>query len=114
MQKLAEAANRAGSEDGLEGVTDTAQELQLQLGELATTGGGRAKDALDGLGLSAQALQDMEPEAAWRAVVAEIQKIPNVANRAIAAEEIFGGSSEKLAGIVNLTNERVCRAAGNR
>ena len=104
LQKLAEAANRAGSEDGLEGVTDTAQELQLQLGELATTGGGRAKDALDGLGLSAQALQDMEPEAAWRAVVAEIQKIPNVAERAIAAEEVFGGSSEKLAGIVNMTN----------
>ena len=104
LQQLAEAANRAGSEDGLEGVTDTAQELQLQLGELAATGGGRAKDALDALGLSAQALQDMEPEAAWRAVVAEIQKIPNVANRAIAAEEIFGGSSEKLAGIVNMTN----------
>ena len=106
LQKLAEAANRAGSEDGLEGVTDTAQELQLQLGELAARpGGGRAKDALDALGLSAQALQDMEPEAAWRAVVTEIQKIPNVANRAIAAEEIFGGSSEKLAGIVNLTNQ---------
>ena len=29
--------------------------------------------------------------------------IPNVADRAIAAEEIFGGTSEKLAGIINLT-----------
>ena len=47
----------------------------------------------------------MEPEAAWRAVVTEIQKIPNVADMAIAAEEIFGGTSEKLAGIINLTNE---------
>ena len=46
----------------------------------------------------------MEPEAAWRRVVEEIQKIPNVAERAAAAEEIFGGTSEKLAGIINLTS----------
>ena len=32
-----------------------------------------------------------------------MQKIPNVADRAIAAEEIFGGESENLAGIINLT-----------
>ena len=103
LQLLSEAAKRAGSEDGLEAVVDTAQELQLQLGELALTGAARAEDALASLGLQAEKLQAMEPEAAWRAVVAEIQKIPNVADRAIAAEEIFGGTSEKLAGIINLT-----------
>ena len=101
---LGEAATRAGSEDGLEAVVDTAQELQLQLGELAlATGAARAEEALASLGLQAEKLQAMEPEAAWRAVVEEIQKIPNVADRAIAAEEIFGGTSEKLAGIINLT-----------
>lgn len=104
LQVLAEAAERAGSEDGLEGVVDTSQELQLQLGELALTGAGRAKEALAALGLEAQRLQEMKPEEAWRLVVQEIQKIPNVADRAIAAEEIFGGTSEKLAGIVNMTN----------
>ena len=31
------------------------------------------------------------------------RKIPGVADRAILAEEIFGGTSEKLAGIINLT-----------
>ena len=46
----------------------------------------------------------MEPEAAFRAVLEELQSIPNAADRAIAAEEIFGGASEKLAGIVNLTS----------
>ena len=105
LQTLAEVAVRAGSEDGLEAIVDTSQELQLQLGEIALAGNSRALPALQALGLSAQELQAMEPEAAWRAVVEEIQKIPNVANRAIAAEEIFGGTSEKLAGIVNLTNE---------
>ena len=89
----------------MEAIVDTSQELQLQLGEIALAGNSRALPALQALGLSAQELQAMEPEAAWRAVVEEIQKIPNVANRAIAAEEIFGGTSEKLSGIVNLTNE---------
>ena len=103
LQVLSEAAVRAGSEDGLEAIVDTSQELQLQLGELALTGAARAEEALDALGLKASELQAMEPEAAWRAVVEEIQKIPNVADRAIAAEEIFGGTSEKLSGIINLT-----------
>ena len=103
LQLLAEAAKRAGSEDGLEAIVDSSQELQLQLGELALTGNARAVEALESLGLAASKLQAMEPEAAFRAVVAELQKIPNVADRAIAAEEIFGGTSEKLSGIVNLT-----------
>ena len=42
LQVLAEAATRAGSEDGLEAVVDSAQELQLQLGEIALTGNSRA------------------------------------------------------------------------
>ena len=103
LQVLSETATRAGSEDGLEGIVDTAQELQLQLGEIALAGKSRALPALKSLGLTAAKLQQMEPEEAWRLVVEQIQQIPNVANRAIAAEEIFGGTSEKLAGIINLT-----------
>ena len=75
----------------------------MQLGELALTGATRAEDALYSLGLVAEDLQKQTPEAAFRAVLFELQKIPNVANRAIAAEEIFGGTSEKLAGVINLT-----------
>ena len=105
LQILAEAAKRAGSEDGLEAIVDSAQELQLQLGEIALAGESRATPALEKLGLVAAELQAQSPEAAFRAVVEQLQKIPNVANRAILAEEIFGGTSEKLAGIVNLTNK---------
>lgn len=103
LQILAEAAKRAGSEDGLEAIVDSAQELQLQLGEIALLGKGRATDALNSLGLVAADLQKMEPEAAFRAVLDELQKIPNAADRAFQAEEIFGGASEKLSGIINLT-----------
>ena len=105
LQLLAEAAERAGSEDGLEGIVDSSQELQLQLGEIAAAGKSRATPALEALGLVAAKLQAQEPEAAFRAVLEALQQIPNVADRAIAAEEIFGGTSEKLAGIVNLTTK---------
>ena len=103
LQLLGEAARRAGSADGLEAIVDSSQELQLQLGEIALTGTARAVPALESLGLVAAELQAMEPEAAFRAILEAIQEIPNVADRAIAAEEIFGGTSEHLAGIINLT-----------
>ena len=57
LQVLAEAAVRAGSEDGLEAVVDSSQELQLQLGEVAKTGNSRALPALIALGLQAEKLQ---------------------------------------------------------
>ena len=104
LQVLAEAAKRAGSEDGLEAIVDASQELQLELGLIAAEGDSRALPFLERLGLKAQELQALEPEAAFRAVVEQLQQIPNVADRAVAAEEIFGGVSEKLAGIINLTN----------
>ena len=55
------------------------------------------------MGLSAQELNDLEPEAAWRRTVEAIQQMPDVTARAALAEEVFGGTSEKLAGIVNMT-----------
>ena len=42
LQILGEAAERVGSKDGLEAITDSVQELQLQLGELALIGTARA------------------------------------------------------------------------
>ena len=105
LQVLAEVARRAGSEDPLEAIVDTSQELQLQLGEIAETGTSRALPALQALGLEAEALQRMSPEDAWRRVVEALQQVPNAARKAFLAEEIFGGSSEKLAGVLALTNE---------
>ena len=49
---LTKAANRLGSEDGLEGVTDGAQELQLRLAEAVQDGTGPAVAAFEKLGLS--------------------------------------------------------------
>ena len=62
LQLLAKAAEVAGSEDGLEGVTDSAQELQLRLAEVVQDGTGPAAEAFRKLGISAQDLIDKSPE----------------------------------------------------
>ena len=107
LQLLAKAAEVAGSEDGLEGVTDSAQELQLRLAEVVQDGTGPAKEAFEKLGISAQDLIDKSPEDMLLTVVAALQNVTNESDRKFLADELLGGSSEKLAGLLNLTNEEL-------
>ena len=107
LQLLAKAAEVAGSEDGLEGVTDSAQELQLRLAEVVQDGTGPAVEAFKKLGLSAEDLIDKSPEESFLAVVSALQNVTNEADRKFLADELLGGSSEKLAGLLNLTNEEL-------
>ena len=107
LQLLAKAAEVAGSEDGLEGVTDSAQELQLRLAEVVQDGTGPAGEAFKKLGISAQDLIDKSPEDMLLTVVAALQNVTNEADRKFLADELLGGSSEKLAGLLNLTNEEL-------
>ena len=107
LQLLAAAAEKAGSEDGMEGVTDSAQELQLRLAEVVQDGTGPAKEAFEKLGISAQDLIDKSPEDMLLTVLAALQNVTNEADRKFLADELLGGSSEKLAGLLNLTNEEL-------
>ena len=107
LQLLTAAANKAGSEDGLEGVTDSAQELQLRLAEVVQDGTGPAGEAFKKLGLSAEDLIDKSPEDMLLTVVAALQNVTNEADRKFLADELLGGSSEKLSGLLNLTNDEL-------
>ena len=113
LQILAEAAKRAGSEDGLDGVTDSSQELQLRLAEVVQDGTGPAAAAFEKLGLSAQDLIDKSPEESFLATVDALQKVTNEADRKFLADELMGGSSEKLSGIINLTSEEFAALTEN-
>ena len=90
-----------GSEDGLEGVTDGAQELQLRLAEAVQDGTGPAVAAFDKLGLSSKDLIDASPEESFLAVITALQGVEGEANKKFLADELMGGSSEKLSGILN-------------
>ena len=113
LQVLAESAKRAGSEDGLEGVTDGSQELQLRLAELVQDGTGPAGAAFDKLGLSGEDLIDKSPEEAFLATVTALQGVTSAADKKFLADELMGGSSEKLSGILNLTSEEFAALTEN-
>ena len=62
LQVLGEAASRLGSKDGLDGVTDSAQELQLRLAEASQDATGPAVAAFEKLGLASADLIAASPE----------------------------------------------------
>ena len=70
-------------------------------------GTGPAAEAFKKLGISAQDLIDKSPEDMLLTVVAALQNVTNEADRKFLADELLGGSSEKLAGLLNLTNEEL-------
>ena len=85
---------------GLEGVTDSSQELQLRMSE-AVAGSDAMAERFEIIGLAAEDLIKMSPEESFLAVVTAIQSLNNEADRKFAADELMGGSSEKLSGIIN-------------
>ena len=105
LQVMAIAAQRLGSEDGLEGVTDSAQELQLRLSEVVLDGTGPAVAAFERLGLSSQELIRQSPEQAFLATITALQGVTNAADRKFLADELLGGASERLSGLINTQSD---------
>ena len=105
LQVLSKAANVLGSEDGLDGVTDSAQELQLRLAEASQDASGPAVAAFEKLGLSSADLIEASPEESFLAVITALQGVENAADKKFLADELLGGSSEKLSGVINASSE---------
>ena len=104
LQVLSEAARQLGSEDGLDGVTDGAQELQLRLAEAVQDGTGPAVAAFEKLGLSAQDLINSSPEESLLATITALQGVTNEADRKFLADELMGGASERLSGVLSVNS----------
>ena len=105
LQVLSKAANVLGSEDGLDGVTDSAQELQLRLAEASQDASGPAVAAFEKLGLSSADLIAASPEDSFLQVITALQGVTNASDKKFLADELLGGSSEKLSGIINASSE---------
>ena len=105
LQVLSKAANVLGSEDGLDGVTDSAQELQLRLAEASQDASGPAVAAFEKLGLSSADLIAASPEDSFLQVITALQGVSNASDKKFLADELLGGSSEKLSGVINASSE---------
>ena len=93
---------RIAEESGgsVEDVADAMREMNLRLAEAASLGSGPAVDALDLLGLSLEDLKELEPEEQFRLIRDAIAAIEDPALKTFAAEELLGGSSERLTALL--------------
>ena len=101
LEVLRRQAERLGSEDGLEGVTDVLQEFSLRAAEFQATGAGPAADAIKALGLNIEELLALPAKERFIELVGVLQDMEDQAERTFRADELFGGSWERIAGVVN-------------
>ena len=101
LHVLRNVAERLGSEDGLEGITDSAQELALRLQDM-TDSGYRADEALNMLGLQGEKLRELSPKDALLQVITALQGVEDQQKKNWLADELMGGSWEHIAGVLNV------------
>ena len=111
LQTLAGANQRLGGTGGVEDVAEAFFEMNNRLGELAVTGGGPAKEALEALGIGFEDIQDLSPEEQFRIISTAVAGVEDPMRKAYIQEELFGGASEKLGGILNSTVPQIEAAA---
>ncbi|NOQ51823.1 MAG: hypothetical protein GQ578_06375 [Desulfuromonadaceae bacterium] len=101
---MRDAAGYAGI--SVENLSTALRKMSQGVGD-AANGIGEAKDALEALGLDAAKLQQMKPEEAFSAIIAELDKIPNGIKKTTLAMDLFGRSG---AAMTNLTSKGLKQA----
>ena len=92
-----------------EDITDALREMNLRLAEASELGSGPAIDALNILGVGMEELGDKTPSEQFALLRDRISEVEDPAKRAFLAEELLGGSSERLAGFLALSSDELDR-----
>jgi len=98
LQRWGEIARRSGGD--MEDVADAAREMQLRLAEAAALGSGPAVDALALLGLAIDDIPLDDANASFELLRDRIADVHDPARRLFVAEELLGGSVERLNGLL--------------
>ncbi len=98
LQGFRHAANLSGV--GAERMTYSLENMGRRL-EMAASMGGESAKALEKLGLSASRLKSMAPTDAFRAIAEGIKRLPNAAERASVAMDLFGRSGMSMITMFN-------------
>ena len=101
LQVLGRIAERTGG--SAEDVADAFREMQLRLSEASTLASGPAVDALEVLGLSLSDLEGLDAAAQFDMLRDAIASVEDPSQRLFLAEELLGGSTERLQGILGAT-----------
>ena len=84
-------------------LSDALREMQLRLAEAESLGTGPATDGLRLLGLSIEDLQKLDAPGQFALLRDRISEVEESEQRLFLADELLGGSAERLGGILGLT-----------
>ncbi len=111
LQMMGRAAREGGGD--IEDVADAAREMQLRLAEAASLGTGPAVDALELLGVTLEDLDPMETGEQFAFLRDRISEVEDPAQRMFLAEELFGGSVERLNSLLATQSDELDTLGGN-
>ena len=100
LQILSNIAAQSGGE--MDDVADAAREMQLRLAEAAALGSGPAVDALTLLNLTLDDFAGKNVDQKFALLRDRISEVEDPAQRLFVAEELLGGSVERLNGLLNV------------
>ena len=98
LQILSNVAATAGGD--IEDVADASREMQLRLAEAAALGSGPAVDALNLLGISLEEIGRLNTADQFALLRDRISEVQDPAERLFVAEELLGGSTERLNALI--------------
>lgn len=96
---LQHAANLYGATN--EELTKSLQRMQQGLGQVAQTGTGEAKYALDGLGLSIKDLQGLAPEEQFKVIADKLKDVEDQSQKVYIAQSLMGKSGVKMINVMD-------------
>jgi hypothetical protein len=106
FQKLEYIGTAAGA--GPEAIKHSLTKMQMALAS-AAGGSKESGEAFKKLGLDLEKLGNMDPSAAFQAVISKIQEIPAHADKVKALRDIFGRGGAGLAGMVKLSADELAQ-----
>lgn len=107
-QKLAglqHAANISGVSS--ESLTKALQRMQQGLGQVASTGSGEAKYALEQLGISIEDIKDLKPDEQFKLIASQLKNVENQSQKVYIAQSLLGREGRKLINTMNLGAEGI-------
>jgi hypothetical protein len=96
---LQHAANLYGASN--EELTKSLQRMQQGLGQVAQTGSGEAKYALEGLGLAIEDLQGLAPEEQFKVIADKLKDVEDQSQKVYIAQSLMGKSGVKMINLMD-------------
>jgi len=107
LSGLQHAANINGATN--DELTKSLQRMQVGLGQVAQTGTGEAKYALDGLGLSIEQIKGLAPEEQFKLIADRLKNVEDQSQKVYIAQSLMGKSGVKMINLMNNGSEGIAK-----